>query len=244
MKIDREDMLEITRRLTPTRCNLSRIAGAYMNEEGYIDNSFNINFLKLKGKELEHCLEIAKTIPFGETNEELIGLKIPGMLPGSIWQLLYALRDCELKNDALLMALYEMIGENYPVGTPYAIYVFYGAYDVQIKGKDKELLGESEEVYAYLIVAICPMSGDYEAGLPEYGFLYPAFSNRSTDIEHVNIYTRKGFDDELMPAMMGLQIMEKYVLELGVVNSINSELYQLGDDYGSRHYEKSYVFGT
>ena len=55
----------------------------------------------LKGEEKKHALEIAKAIPFSRTNEELVSLRIPGMRPGSIWQLLYALRDCELKNDAL-----------------------------------------------------------------------------------------------------------------------------------------------
>ena len=31
----REDMLELTRRMTATRSHLVRLAGAYMDEEGY-----------------------------------------------------------------------------------------------------------------------------------------------------------------------------------------------------------------
>ena len=34
MHIDREDMLELTRRMTVSRNCFSRIAGAYMDEEG------------------------------------------------------------------------------------------------------------------------------------------------------------------------------------------------------------------
>ena len=45
--IDRNDMLELTRRLTPERSSVGRIAGAYFDAEGYVDGTFNINFLKL-----------------------------------------------------------------------------------------------------------------------------------------------------------------------------------------------------
>ena len=44
MKIDREDMLELTRRMTVSRNCFSRIAGAYMDEEGFIDGTFHTNF--------------------------------------------------------------------------------------------------------------------------------------------------------------------------------------------------------
>ena len=65
---------------------------------------------------------------------------------------------------------------------------FFGSYDVPTKGKDKENQWESEEVYQFLIGTISPVTGDYEAGKPEAGFLYPAFANHSTDIDGINIY--------------------------------------------------------
>ena len=200
----REDMLELTRRMTATRSHLVRLAGAYMDEEGYVDGNFNINFLNLKGEERKRCLNIAKAIPFSETNKELVSYKIPGIVPGSIWQLLYALRDCELKNDALLLNLYELIAEKYSTGKPYAIYVYYGAYDVPIKASDKERLDESEEVYRYLIVAISPTDEEQVAGLPQAGFLYPAFSDRSTDMAHVNVYQKSGFDGRALLEVLGV----------------------------------------
>ena len=36
-KINRDDMLELTRRMTPKRNCFSRIAGAYFDEEGLVD---------------------------------------------------------------------------------------------------------------------------------------------------------------------------------------------------------------
>lgn len=187
MGIDREDMLELTRRMTGQRSNFVRVAGAYIDDEGFIDGTFNTNFLNLKGTEKTKCLEIAKTVPFSGTNTELTSYNITDMSQNSIWRLFYALRDCELKNDALLLNLYEIIAEKYVSDYNYAIYVYYGVYDVPIKGTDKERQGESEEVYKYLILAIAPTDKEYNLDKTEAGILYPAFTNRSTDMEHSNI---------------------------------------------------------
>jgi hypothetical protein len=188
IKINREDMLELTRRMNPSRTNFVRIAGAYMDEEGFVDGTFNTSFLGLRGEERQRCLSIAKAVLLSDTNRELKSYEIPGMKSGSVWQMLYALRDCELKNDALLLNLYEIIAEQYPTGRPYAIYIYYGVYDVPLKAADKEQLGESEEVYTYLLAAIAPTDRDQIPQMPEAGFLYPAFTARSTDLAHVNIY--------------------------------------------------------
>lgn len=190
IKINREDMLELTRRMTLKRNCFSRIAGAYMDGEGYVDGTFNTHFQKLSAPEREANLAIAKAIPFSETN---VNLKEYRFAPenekaGSTWQLLMALRECELKNDALLDVFYEVIGERYRSADDYAVYFFYGSYDVPIKASDKESLWESEEVYKFLICAICPLHGDYEPGEPECGFLFPAFKDRSTDIHGIEVF--------------------------------------------------------
>ena len=49
--INREDMLELTRRMTPARTSFTRIAGCYVDADGDFDGSFNINFLKLSPSE-------------------------------------------------------------------------------------------------------------------------------------------------------------------------------------------------
>ncbi|RHP35446.1 DUF4317 family protein [Lachnotalea sp. AF33-28] len=190
IRINREDMLELTRRMTLKRNCFSRIAGAYMDGEGYVDGTFNTHFQKLSAPEREANLAIAKAIPFSETN---VNLKEYRFAPenekaGSTWQLLMALRECELKNDALLDVFYEVIGERYRTVGDYAVYFFYGSYDVPIKASDKESLWESEEVYKFLICAICPLHGDYEPGEPECGFLFPAFKDRSTDIHGIEVF--------------------------------------------------------
>ena len=146
--INREDMLELTRRMTPARTSITRVAGCYIDQEGEFDGSFNTNFLKLSGSDR------------------------------SMWQLLMAMKECGLKNDALMDTFYDVVMERYHEDSKYAILVFHDRYDIPAKASDKERLGESEEMFEYLICVICPLSGEYEPGEPE------------CDLNHVNVYQK------------------------------------------------------
>jgi len=201
-KINREDMLELTRRMTLKRNCFARIAGAYLDEEGFVEGTFNKHFQKLSAKDQQFNLNIAKAIPFSDTNVQLreYFFAEAKRRPGSIWQMLMALNKCGLKNDAMLDVLYEEFGKRYRADGKYAVYFFHGSYDVPLKANDKESLWESEEVYQFIICAVCPVSGDYEPGGPECGFLFPAFKDRSSDIYSMNVFQADG----KFPHMEGL----------------------------------------
>ena len=70
-------MLELTRRMTPARSSVSRLAGAYFDEEGYVDGTFNTHFLKLSQSERSKNLNLAKAVLISKTNEELKDYQIP-----------------------------------------------------------------------------------------------------------------------------------------------------------------------
>ena len=206
--INREDMLELTRRMNLSRNCFSRLAGAYMDAEGFEDSSFNTNFLNLGSGDKKKNLEIAKTIPFARTNEQLKKYRFPrdvAQKKKSMWQLLTAINESRLKDDALLSVLYEVIGEHYKSDKDYAIYVFSGSYDIPVKGTDGVWMEGSEEVYDFIICAIAPLVGDYELGTPEFGFLYPAFSDRSSDNTCIDIYNIDPEDTqfEVMKVIIG-----------------------------------------
>ena len=188
--INREDMLELTRRMTPARTCFDRIAGAYINDMGEVEDSFNVHFGKLSGSEKSRNLALAKTIPFANTNEQLKEYTFSEKVKGkdSIYTLLRAIQQCGLKNDALMELLYEQIADGFPVDYEFATFVFHGTYDVPIKAKDKESLWDSEEVYDFIICTVSPMAGEYEPAEPVFGFLYPAFSDRSGDEEKIDIF--------------------------------------------------------
>ena len=192
--INREDMLELTRRMTPSRHCFDRVAGAYMDGDGFVDGSFNIHFGKLSPTEIAKNLKQAKTVPFSGTNSNLKEYKVPGKSGTSreMMQLLCAIKECSLKNDALLYSFYEQIGENMAgpscLDNGYAIFLFHGSYDIPLKASDKQRLWESEEIYDFLICVISPLAGDYEPGEPVWGFLYPAYSDRSADPDSIDIF--------------------------------------------------------
>lgn len=188
--INRDDMLELTRRMTPSRTCIGRVAGAYIDDMGEVSETFNIHFGKLSGSEKAGNLALAKTIPFSRTNEQLKEYSFPEDRKGkdSLWMLLNVILESELKNDALLEILYEEMADGYPVDHDIAVYVFHGTYDIPRKAKDKESLWESEEIYRFMICTVSPMAAEYKPGEPVFGFLYPAFSDRSADKDRIDIF--------------------------------------------------------
>ena len=188
--INREDMLELTRRMTLSRTSFTRIAGCYVDRDGDFDGSFNINFLKLSASERTKKLKLAKEIPFAATNVNLRKYEYTqsARKPGSMWQLLMAMNECGLKNDALMDTFYDVVMEHYRADRAYAILVFHDRYDIPAKGSDRERQWESEEVFEYMICAVCPLSGKYEPGKPVCGFLFPAFTDRSGDLNHIDVF--------------------------------------------------------
>ena len=191
--LNREDMLELTRRMNLARNCFFRIAGSYRDKEGYDDGSFNTAFLKLDQKDKIKNIEIAKSVVFAKTNEEIKEYEF-NQNDKSIIELkrmLTALKDCGLKNDALMEVFYDIVSERYvkecKPAIDFGIFMFYGSYDIKARGTDKEYMDDSEEVYSFLICAICPVYEDYDPGLPECGFLYPSFKDRSGDEDHIAV---------------------------------------------------------
>ena len=208
--INRNDMLELTRRMTPARNCFARVAGAYMDEDGYDEGTFNIHFGKLKQAEVKMNLELAKAIPFAKTNEQLKEYRFPKGegRKESMWQLLLAMKNSGLKDDGLLSIFYEIVGESYNTVDEFSIFLFYGSYDVPTKGTDGEWIEGSEEVYDFIVCAISPLEGEYEPGKPEFGFLFPAFVDRSSDSSVIDIFNADpdNVQTDLMEKILGVRV--------------------------------------
>ena len=71
---------------------------------------------------------------------------------------LMELKKSKLKDDALLDSFYKLIIDSYDYTGNFLILIFHDAYDVITKTTDNSKLDESEEVYEYLLCAICPVS--------------------------------------------------------------------------------------
>ena len=194
--INRDDMLELTRRMTLKRTHFTRMAGCYVDADGDFDGSFNKTFANLSVKDREEQLAIAKAIPFAATNKALKEVTFPGksVKNKELQKLLLGIRSCNLKNDALLDVFYDLVMEEYQPDMPYSILMYHGVYDIPRKGSDHEWQGESEEIFDYLICAICPVTGDYHSEKPVRGFLYPAYADRGADMDHIDVFGEWIFD--------------------------------------------------
>lgn len=209
--MNKKDILELKRRLKKDACTFTRLCGCYVDADHNKVTTFGETFLNLEDEEFYKYLEIAKKVMSGTIGNNILELEFPiaEEAPGGRQQFLMGLRESALKSDELMEAFYDLVIESYNYVGNYLILVFHDAYDVMTKTSDNNKLDESEEVYEYLLCAICPVTlskpglgyredenrigpriRDWVVGVPDTGFVFPAFTDRSTDIHSVMFYTR------------------------------------------------------
>ena len=209
--MNKKEILEIKRRFKKEGCTFTRMCGCYVDAEKNKVVNFGQTFLNLEEEEFFKYLEIAKKVLSGNVGNNLLTLDIPleEESVGGRQQFLMGLRESRLKNDELIDRFYDMVIDSYDYAGNYLILVFHDAYDVMTKTTDNNKLDESEEVYEYLLCAICPVSlskpglgyradenrigpriRDWVVGAPDTGFVFPAFNDRTTDIHSLLFYTR------------------------------------------------------
>jgi len=224
--MNKKDVFELKGRLKKTGCTFTRMCGCYVNSSKEILVNFNETFLNLKEEEFFKYLDIAKKTLSGTMGNNLIELDFPLVeeKEGGKQQFLMGLRESRLKNEGLLETFYQLIIDSYDYAGNYLILAFHDAYDVMTKTTDNSRLDESEEVYEYLLFAICPVAltkpglgyfenenkigprnRDWVVGAPETGFIFPAFTERSADIHSVMFYTKNAVEPhkELMELALG-----------------------------------------
>jgi len=211
----KKDILELKRRFTKKDCTFTKMTGCYVDGEKNIVLTFSETFLNLEDDEFYKYLEIAKKTLSGTVGNNLLELNFPIKEEevGGRQQFLMGLRESKLKNDGLLETFYQNIIDTYDYAGNYLILLFHDAYDVMTKTSDNNKLDESEEVYEYLLCSICPVTlskpglgyrsdenkiglreRDWVVGVPDNGFVFPAFSDRSTDIHSCIYYARNAKD--------------------------------------------------
>lgn len=207
--------MELKKRFKKESCSIDRLAGCYVDANKNKAIKFNESFLNMDDEEFYKYLEIAKKTLTGTLGNNILELDFPleEEATGGKQHFLYALRNDGLSSEELLDRLYDLIIDSYNYVGNYLILVFHDTYDIITKTSDNMKLDESEEVYEYLLVSICPVvlskAGlgvredenrigarirDWIVGVPDLGFLFPAFDNRSADIHKVDYFIRDAKD--------------------------------------------------
>lgn len=249
--MDKKGVLELKRRFTKENCTFTRLCGCYVDAGKNKVVDLSETFLNLEDEEFYKYLEIAKKCLSGTVGNHLLELSYPleEEAAGGRQQFLLGLRESKLKNPELLDRFYDMVIENYEYAGNYLILIFHDAYDVITKTKDNNALDESEEVFEYLLCAICPVQlskpglgyredekrigariRDWVVGVPDSGFLFPAFTDRSADIHSLMFYTKdtKAPHAEFMEGGLGCPSKRTATEQKNAFHAIVKQAY--GDD--------------
>ena len=208
----KQEIAEIKKLLTPKNCSITRICGCYVDGEKNKKTELKQAFLALPEEEIFKYFEILRKTLSGTLGKNLMTLEFPlkSEEEGGTQEFLLRLRDSKLKDDALLEEFYDKIIENYEFVGNYLILVIHDVYDVPGRTSDGiDMEDASDEIYEYILACICPVElskpglsynaventfqnriRDWVVGLPETGFLFPAFTDRSSDI-HSTLYYSK-----------------------------------------------------
>ncbi len=209
--MNKKEVLELKRRFKKEAATFTRVCGCYVDGNHNKVCKFGNTFLNLEEDEVYKYLEIANKALSGTIGNNLLELKFPieEEEVGGRQHILMALRASKLEDENLLDTFYDLVIDTYDHAGNYLIVLFHDAYDVMSRTSDNNNLDESEEVYEYLICAICPVDlskpglgfleeehrigprvRDWVVGAVDTAFLFPAFNDRSTDIHSTLFYTK------------------------------------------------------
>ena len=222
---------EIRRHLRRDRSNITKIYGCFVNDNREIITEFSQSTGMMPENEGDKYFALFKRVLSGSVGKNLIDLsfKTAQVAQGAPeYKLLMDLRECKLSDDELLHGFFQKIIDTVTLEGNYLILMGCDSYDVPFKGKDDiSDADKSEEVYTYLICAICPVKQtkanlhyvpeeklfhdgamNQPVSAPVLGFLFPAFDNRSTNIYNALYYTHdiKVNQDALIEALFNTPV--------------------------------------
>lgn len=206
--MNRKEISEIKKQLTVRNCSVTRLCGCYVDGDKNVQSKWDRSFLSLPEDEIIRYLDILRKVLCGGLGKDLANVRMAALdrsLEDLPLQAVYLDKD-----DNALNALYEQTAGNLEYRGPFAVLAAFGAYDVPGKTSDGiELEDGSEEVYEYNIICVCPvnlqkpgLAYDPEEGAfvpletarmlgaPIAGILYPAFNDRSQDLQYALCYCR------------------------------------------------------
>ncbi len=221
----KQEISEIKKLFTMKNCSITRICGCYVDGEKNKKTQFGQAFLALPEEEMFKYFEILRKCLSGTLGKNLLNLEFPlaAEETGGPQNLLLRLRDSKLKDEVLLDAFYDKIIETYEYVGNYLILLVHDVYDVPGKTTDGfEMEDASDEIYEYVLACICPVNltkpglsynalenlfqnrtRDWVVDMPEAGFLFPAFNDRTGDIHGLLYYVKDadelkdGFADQM-----------------------------------------------
>lgn len=265
--MNEKEVSEIRRRFRADKSNINHVRGVFVNEKKEIVSEFDQSLGMLSEEESGAILSVLKKALSGYIGRNLIDISFSNeqVLNSEEHKLLSALRSSELRDNEAVHALYEKILPAIEMEGNYLIMLAYDSYDVFSKSASGED-GDSSESFSYILCAVCPIKSskysltyyihenrirnvceDAVISAPEFGFMFPTFDDRKTNIYNALYYTksvsekREGFinavfNTELpMPAAEQKETFNSLLAEtecsFDVVESVHAELSSMIDNH-------------
>ena len=206
-----------------------RLTGCYVNGEKQKVKTFSEHFYDIPEEEMHKYLEVFRKTLSGTPGKNLLDMSFVDQSEDNSLMgrgLLRKIVRSKLEDDSALDTFYDMVIENYNYVGNYLILLIFQSYDVPgITTDGVEFEDASEEIYSYILCSICPMKltkpglgfdddlGEihtlkqlFAVELPENGFLYPAFNDRSTDDTELLYFCKKAdiLQDALLEKVLGV----------------------------------------
>lgn len=214
--MNRKEIAEIRRRLSPDRNAVTRVRGCYVNEKREVVAEFSRSLLSFPQEEQEKYLAIFKRTLAGVPGKNLIDIQFRAdqVMQDEAHGLLMGLRNTALSVDEGAEALCGRIIDSLQLEGNYLILMMHDAYDVPFRHADEHKVDVvSEEVFSYILVSICPVKPtkpalsycsddnafhsrelDWVVSAPELGFMFPTFDDRAANIYSALYFTRDAAD--------------------------------------------------
>lgn len=214
----KKEINEIRKQFTEANCTVSRLCACYVDSGKNKVSQIREAFLSLPEADEARYFQMFKKGMSGTLGKNLLTVEFPleSEKEGGSQEFLMRLRDSKLQDEGLLEKFYDKVIDTYSSEENLLIVLADCNYDIPGKTSDGAAMEDtSEEVYHYLYCCICPVtlakpgltyvsgksnffadrSCDWVAKAPAHAFLFPAFTDRTTDI-HSCLYYAKDTNDE------------------------------------------------
>ncbi|WP_097006127.1 DUF4317 domain-containing protein [Lacrimispora amygdalina] len=228
--MNKKEASELKKLFTPANCAISRICGCYVDAEKNKRTELKEAFLSLPEEEAFKYFTIFKSALSGTLGKNLVNMEFPLHTEeeGGTQNFLLKLRDSQLKDDSLIEEFYDKVIASYDYGENYYIILIHCAYDIPARSSDGlEMYDASDFVYEFIQCTICPVklskaglcynsqanvienrNRDWIVEAPDTGFLFPAFTDRNTDIHGLVYYSKnpEQLPERLIDELLGCVI--------------------------------------
>ncbi len=234
--------------------SMEQILTALIDVKGDVRGMRLRPYHKIKEQETDILFATMKKVlcpAIGKSTAEL-AFRNAEFAEGSPQDMLSTLLRSELKDEETALSFLTKLSETVFADEPFAVIAAYCQYSAPKKTKMDELDDENNDhIYRYIVVALCPV-GSAESTLayssfddeifqqecenaiigktPKEGFLFPAFSDRAADVNHVMYYTKTPNtpNDKLVEDFLGCETEATIDEEQGSMKQVMQQL--LGDD--------------